>query len=40
MTQALTEALAACGKILAERLQAMQGEERQPSLDEERPPHY
>jgi len=38
--QALTEALAAYGKILAERLQAIQAEERQPSLDEERPPHY
>ena len=38
--QALAEALAAQSKLLAERLQAAQGEERVPSADEERPPHY
>jgi SlyX protein len=38
--QALAEAFAAQTKLLAERLQAAQAEERVTSADEERPPHY
>jgi SlyX protein len=38
--QALADALAAQSKLLTERLQAVEREERLPSLDEERPPHY
>jgi SlyX protein len=38
--RALAEAFAAQTKLLAERLQAAAMEERAPSADEERPPHY
>jgi SlyX protein len=38
--QALAEALATQTKILAERIQSIQADERPPAADEERPPHY
>jgi len=38
--QALAEALATQTKMLAERIQSIQADERAPAADEERPPHY